>query len=59
MSFIVLILLAIIIAIGVPVTLFIIGLVKLRKNKKQGKIILIVATVYSIISFGACSGFGF
>jgi hypothetical protein len=53
------ILLMVLIAIGIPVILFIIGLVILRKNKKRGKTILIIATVYSIISFGICGGFGF
>ena len=53
------ILLMVLIAIGIPVILFIIGLVTLRKNKKRGKTILIIATVYSIISFGICGGFGF
>lgn len=43
----------------VPVILFIVGLVQLRYNKKRGKIILIIATVYAIVSFGLCSGFGF
>ncbi|WP_460220360.1 hypothetical protein [Psychroserpens sp. MEBiC05023] len=58
-SYIGVILLAIFIAIIIPLTLFIIGLVKYSKNKKQGKIILIIAAVYAIISFGICGGFGF
>jgi len=41
-----------------PIVLFIIGLRTYRKNEKQGKIILIIAAVYSIISFGVCGGFG-
>lgn len=41
----------------VPVVLFIIGLRLLNKNKKKGQLILIIATAYSIISFGMCSGF--
>jgi hypothetical protein len=53
------ILLMVLIAIGIPVILFIVGLVTLKKNKKRGKTILIIATVYSIISFGICGGFGF
>ena len=53
------ILIAFIFAIGVPVILFIVGLVTLRKNKKRGKIILIIATVYSIISLGMCGVLGF
>jgi len=43
----------------VPLILFIIGLVQLRVNKKRAKTILIIATVYSVISFGVCGGFGF
>ncbi len=53
------ILLMILIAIGIPVILFIIGLVTLRKNKKRAKVILIIATVYSIVSLGICGGLGF
>lgn len=53
------ILLSFLVAIGIPLILFIIGLVTFRKNKKRAKIILIVATVYSIISVGICGGFGF
>lgn len=56
-SYVPIILLLIVIAIGIPIMLFIIGLVRFSKNKKQGKIILIIATVYSIISFGICGGF--
>ena len=52
------ILLMIVIGIVIPIILFIVGLVTLRKNKKRGKTILIIATVYSIISFGICGGFG-
>ena len=48
----------ILLGIFVPSMLFIIGLLKLRKNKKKAKIILIIAAVYSIISFGVCGGFG-
>ncbi len=54
-----LIFIAIFLGIIVPVALFIVGLVQLRKNHKRGKTILIIATVYSIISFGLCGGFGF
>mgnify|MGYP005666338025 CR=1 FL=1 len=54
-----LIFIAIFFGIIVPVALFIVGLVQLRKNHKRGKTILIIATVYSIISFGLCGGFGF
>ena len=43
----------------IPIALFIIGLMKYTKNKNQGKIILIIATVYSVISFGICGGLGF
>lgn len=53
------ILLAIVIGIVVPLVLFIIGLVQLRKHKKRGQLILIIAAVYSLISFGMCGGFGF
>lgn len=53
------ILLAFFVAIGIPVILFVVGLVNLRKNKERAKTILIIATVYSIISFGVCGGFGF
>ncbi len=52
------ILLMIFLGIIIPVIPFIIGLIQLRYNKKPGKIILIIATIYSIISFGLCSGFG-
>ena len=58
-NYVPIILLLIVIAIGIPIILFIVGLVRFRKNKKQGKIILIIAAVYSIISFGICGGFGF
>ncbi len=54
-----LIFIAIFLGIILPVALFIVGLVQLRKNHKRGKTILIIATVYSIISFGLCGGFGF
>jgi ATP/ADP translocase len=53
-----LIFIAIFLGIILPVALFIVGLVQLRKNHKRGKTILIIATVYSIISFGLCGGFG-
>jgi len=53
------ILLMILIAIGIPVILFIVGLFTIQKNKKRGKIILIIAAVYSIISLGICGGLGF
>lgn len=53
------IMLMIFIGIIIPIILFIIGLVQLRKSKKRGKIILIIAAVYSLISFGVCGGFGF
>jgi len=43
----------------VPVVLFIIGLVYYPTKKKRGKMILIIAAVYSIVSFGICGGFGF
>ena len=52
------ILLMILVGIVVPLILFIIGLVILRKNKKRGKTIIIVAAIYSIVSFGVCGGFG-
>ena len=55
----VIILTMIFIGIVIPLVLFIIGLVQLRINKKRAKIILIIATLYSIISFGVCGGFGF
>jgi len=51
------ILLLVFMAICLPVILFIIGIVMFQKNKRRGKIILIIATVYSIISLGLCSGF--
>ncbi|MFP4844527.1 hypothetical protein [Winogradskyella sp. PE311] len=51
------ILLLVFLAICLPVILFIIGIVVFQKNKKRGKIILISAAVYSIISLGLCSGF--
>lgn len=54
-----LILIIIFFGIIVPALLFIYGLVKLRKNERVGKIILIIASVYSIVSFGMCGGFGF
>lgn len=54
-----LILIAIIIGIVIPIILFIIGLVYLRKDKKRGQLILIIAAIYSLISFGVCGGFGF
>ncbi|MBC3845797.1 hypothetical protein H8K90_05365 [Winogradskyella echinorum] len=50
------ILLMIFIAIGIPIVLFVVGLLTLRENKKKAKIILIIAAVYSIISFGICGG---
>jgi len=53
------ILLMIFIAIGIPIVLFVVGLLTLRENKKKAKIILIIAAVYSIISFGICGGLGF
>lgn len=53
------ILLMIFIAIGFPIILFVVGLLTLRENKKKAKIILIIAAVYSIISFGICGGLGF
>ncbi|WCO01704.1 hypothetical protein [Psychroserpens ponticola] len=43
----------------VPLILFLIGLIQIGKNKKKGQLILIIATIYSIISFGVCGGFGF
>lgn len=43
----------------VPLVLFIIGLIVITTNKKRGKLILIIASIYSIISFGVCGGFGF
>ncbi|MCK8480405.1 hypothetical protein [Psychroserpens algicola] len=43
----------------VPLFLFIFGFIKYAKDKKQGKIILIIATLYTIIGFGICGGFGF
>ncbi|MDG5491036.1 hypothetical protein [Psychroserpens sp. SPM9] len=43
----------------VPLFLFIFGFIKYAKDKKQGKIILIIATIYTIIGFGICGGFGF
>lgn len=52
------ILLMILIMIGVPIILLIVGLVKYRKNKRTGKIILIIAAVYSLVSFGICGGLG-
>jgi hypothetical protein len=41
----------------VPIFLFIFGISKYSKDKKQGKIVLIIAAVYTIISFGVCGGF--
>ena len=52
-----LILIGVIIGIVIPIILFIIGLVQLKKNKKRGQLILIIATIYSIISFGMCGGY--
>lgn len=52
------ILLMILVGIVIPVILFIFGLVTLRKNKKRGKVILIIATIYSLISLGICGGLG-
>ena len=40
--------------IVLPATLFLIGLVIMPKKKKMGKVILIIAAIYSIISFGIC-----
>jgi len=54
-----LIIIAILIGIVVPLILYIVGIVQLGKNKKRGKIILLVATVYALISFGICGGFTF
>jgi len=52
------ILLLIFIMIGIPIILFIVGLVKYQKSKKTGKIILIIATIYSLVCLGICGGFG-
>ncbi|MBP0902925.1 hypothetical protein ACFSKN_07885 [Mariniflexile gromovii] len=51
------ILLMLIFMIGVPIVLFIAGLITYTKNKKRGKTILIIATIYSLISAGVCGGF--
>ena len=51
------ILLLVFMAVCLPILLFIIGIVVFQKHKSRGKIILIIATVYSIISLGLCSGF--
>lgn len=52
------ILLMIFVMIVIPIILFVIGLVMLRKNKKRAKIILIIATIYSIICLGICGSSG-
>ena len=43
----------------VPIIIFILGIIVYRENKKKGKVLFLIATVYSIISFGLCGGFGF
>lgn len=54
-----LIIMAILFGIIIPLALFIVGLVLLKNHKKRGKTVLIIAVIYSIISFGMCGGFGF
>jgi hypothetical protein len=51
------ILVMIVFGVVVPLVLFMQGLARYKQNKKRGKVILIIATVYAIISFGVCGGF--
>nr|WP_321229195.1 hypothetical protein [uncultured Psychroserpens sp.] len=40
-----------------PFCMFIIGLVQYKEHRKRSKIILIIATIYAIISIGICGAY--
>ncbi len=53
------ILLVLFIMFGIPLALLIVGLAIKTKHKKTGKILLIIAAIYLIISLGYCGAMMF
>lgn len=51
-SFVMLALLGLVIRLVIPVSLIIIGIIQLKKNKKLGKILLILGSIYLLASIG-------